>query len=102
MIGKALRLLALWAVFLTITSCDGVSPGTVSFTLEWEQEPEGTVYIWVQVEERETPTRPGAILSSAPPVGYAHGDPFSVKLEGVDNGDNRYVVVEVREEANSG
>jgi hypothetical protein len=94
----------LTSIFLfTIVGCGiGVDPGSVSLSLAWDEPPAGVLWLWVRVEERSDPTAPGLILSSAGPAEYHHGLSLQMDLPGVDNGDNRFVIVEAREDSNPG
>jgi hypothetical protein len=68
----------------------------------WEKPPDGKVWIWVRVEERLKPEVAGPILASAGPEGFEYGDKLSMSMDTVPNGDNRIIVVEVREGASKG
>lgn len=76
-------------------------PGSFSLKFAWDKPPEGIVWIWVRVEERGDPETPGPILGSAGPTEYGGDTPASLQIDGVDNGDNRYVIAEVRDGANA-
>ena len=57
-----------------------IMTGTVSLALDWEEQPGEPVWIWVQVEYRESPTTAGTIHSSAPPAEYAPGEPLAFEM----------------------
>jgi hypothetical protein len=97
---KSIRYLLLAALFVPFLSC-GEAPGTFSMSFSWEEEPGGELWVWIRVEEREDPSQSGRILGSSGPDSYIFGEPFSVQIEGVANGDNRVIVVEAREGTNS-
>jgi len=82
-----------------LSSC-GRDSGSFSMSVSWDRPPEGKVWIWSRVEERPDATQSGLILASAGPEAYEHGDAISLAMSGVTNGDNRRIVVEVREGAN--
>jgi hypothetical protein len=90
-----------FAALLAQAGC-GSEAGSFTLSITWETPPEGEVWLWVRVEERTDPTAAGAILASAGPEAYTYGSPFSLSLENVTNGDNRYVIAEVREGPNPG
>jgi len=76
--------------------------GSFSLSLNWEEEPTESVWVWIRVEERESPETAGTILGSSGPDEYVPGEPFAASIGQVDNGENRYLVVEVREGPSSG
>ncbi len=88
---------------MLVCGCNGigVSPGSVSLLLEWDPPPTEKVYVWVRVEERADVKQPGPILSSTGPAEYTPGEPQDLTLNEVPNGEDRVVVVEVREAANA-
>ena len=92
-------IIALWAAFFA--GCDSMEPGSFSMNLTWDDPPEQEVWVWLQVEERTDPMAPGVIIASASPAAYNFGSPLEVSLPSVPNGDNRVVVVEVREDNNA-
>jgi hypothetical protein len=98
---KYWRLVFVLAVLLLWT-CGGTEPGRFSISFSWEQAPKGTVWLWVRIEERADPAEAGRILASDGPVEYVDGTPVGLSLEDVPNGDDRVVVVEVREGQDSG
>ena len=81
-------------------SC-GADPGSFSMSFSWGQAPEESVYIWVRMEERTSVETPGAILASAGTGEYVPGEGVALEMGEVPNGDNRYVIAEVREGSNS-
>ena len=81
-----------------VPSAMAKKPCSMSFT--WDPVPEGTVWIWVRIEERVDVETAGKILASAGPESYNYGESFALERDQVPNGDNRYVVAEVREGAN--
>jgi hypothetical protein len=85
---------------LMVSAC-GVEPGSFSMSFSWDEPPEGVVYIWVRVEERSDPEAAGSILASAGPEAFQIGQPVALEMGDVPNGDNRYVIAEVRETANA-
>ena len=84
---------------LILTSC-GTDPGSFSMSFSWDQAPEGIVHIWVRVEERSNPEEAGPILASAGPAEFEYGQPVELELGEVPNGDNRYIIAEVRGSSN--
>ena len=97
----------LLSVLLLAASCD-LQPvaGSFSIVFLWPQglEPDIEVYIWAHVEERADVQPPGVVLGGAGPVCYFRGRDcehpergVQLALQGVNNGRNRRVVVEVRE-----
>jgi len=70
--------------------------------ITWEEDPAVPLWLWVQVEERDTPSEAGLILSSAGPSKYVSGEPLDLELPGVANGANRYIIIEARESDNPG
>lgn len=99
--SSIVSLCASLVTLLCTLSC-GSGAGSFTLSITWDSPPEDEVWLWVRVEERTDPTESGAILASAGPEGYDYGDPVSLSLEKVTNGDNRYVVVEVRDGPNTG
>lgn len=89
-------------MMVTCVSC-GLSkePGSISFSLSWQEPPEQVLWILIQVEERETPELPGTILASTGPADYTYDEPFSLSMPEVANGTNRVIVVEAREGADT-
>ncbi len=73
------------------------APGSLALVIAWDEEPTEPVWIWARVEERADPSVPGDILASAGPVEWESGAVSNLDLSGVDNGDDRVVVIEVRE-----
>jgi len=55
--------------------------------------------VWVKVEQRDHPETAGIILGSAGPAEHQQEAALSLSVDGVTNGDNRYIVAEVRESA---
>jgi hypothetical protein len=70
--------------------------GSFSMTFQWEEPPEGSVWIWVKIEERSDPLQTGAILASAGPAEYSATTGTTLRMPEVPNGSDRIVVVEVR------
>ena len=101
---KLAMFVCLVSVFLGTAACGIVAePGSISMSFEWgEVKPEGSVHIWLRVEERSDVSVAGSILASSGPDPYQVGEPFEATLGQVANGDNRVVVVEVREGPNAG
>ena len=94
--------LPVFLLVLLLLGCGGLAkPGSVAMSLKWDDPPTEPVWVWVQVEERIDPLVAGPILASASPAEYSQSKPFSVELEQIPNGDNRVIVVEVREANNS-
>jgi hypothetical protein len=96
---RSLLLLPLCCLSVFVSSC-GIDPGSFTMSFSWSVTPEGQVWVWARVEERENPTQPGPILASAGPVAYEFGDSVSLDMNDVANGDNRHIIVEVRDGAN--
>ena len=71
-------------------------------TFQWAAPPDGELYLWVRVEERKDPAVMGSIIASNGPDLYIPGEPLTVEINSVPNGDDRVVVVEARLEPNSG
>jgi hypothetical protein len=91
-------------VVASLSGCGGLNdaPGSIAFSLSWEEQPEGVVYIWLRVEERhEGPETSGPTLASAGPAEYEENKSLSLTLDAVPNGKNRVVVVEVRKGAST-
>jgi hypothetical protein len=87
---------------LTLLACGaGDDAGSFSLRFTWDAPPDGTVHVWARVEHRPEPGVAGAILSSAGPVAFTPGAPVTLALPGVANGDDRVVVIEVREAADA-
>ena len=82
---------------LMLLSCGETVSGTVSLAATWDQQPDGPVWLLLKVEERGDPLLPGQILSSAGPTEYIPGEPLELAMAQVPNGENRVVIVEVRE-----
>jgi hypothetical protein len=74
------------------------TPGSVSMSFTWDKEPDGPVWVWVRVEERDKPLQAGKILASSGPHEYSPDSPLALELTGVPNGDRRHVVAEIRKE----
>ena len=92
------RLYSLLAILLSLIGCGAKDDaGSFSLTFSWDQAPEDTVQVWARVEHRPDLAAPGTTLSSAGPVAFTPGAPVALTLPGVSNGDDRVVVVEVRE-----
>ena len=87
-------------VFLLAASC-GEDPGSFTMSFSWDKAPGDTVYIWVRVEHRTDPETPGTILTSAGPEAYTIGEPVALEMADVPNGDDRYIIADVRESANT-
>lgn len=80
-----------------LTACDR-APGSFSLTFTWDEPPTTPVWIWARVEERlADPTVAGPILASAGPERFVFGGQVDLNMASVPNGDDRVVVVEVRE-----
>ena len=77
-------------------------PGSFSMSFEWDKPPEGEIYLWVRVEERADGATSGPILASAGPALFVYGEPFELTMDSVANGDDRVIVVEVREGESAG
>ena len=97
---KHLALSAVVAALLC--GCTGTEGGAFSISFAWEEVPQGTVYLWVRIEERTDPAIPGKTLAADGPVAYNSGEGVALSLWDVANGDNRVVVVEGRDGENSG
>ena len=83
-------------------SCGLSDAGSFSLSLTWESPPDGPVWVWLKVEERSDPDVSGKTLGSTGPDEYIYGEPFLASVGEVSNGDNRYVVIEVREGPSAG
>ena len=96
-----MRLFCTMLMGLLLGGCvESVGPGTFSVVFSWEGgQPalSGDEYVWAAVEEREDPGVSGRVLGSVGP------DPFSMDAEldfcDIPNGDNRVVIVEIRDGA---
>lgn len=97
-----LRRLAVFLLAVLVTACSGSEPGSVSMRFTWAEEPQGVLYLWFSVQERQNPESAGIVLSSVGPEEYQFGESLSVDLGNVPNGDNRHVVVEAREGSGQG
>jgi formylglycine-generating enzyme len=97
---RRLRLISVLAMSLPLFGCLA-EPGSFSMTFHWEQQPEGSVWIWVQIEERLDHEKEGPILASAGPVEYNSSTGMAMEMPQVPNGRNRVVVVEIREGSGS-
>jgi hypothetical protein len=79
-----------------------LNPGSISFSLAWQEPPKDTVWLWLRVEERpDGADVPGGTLSSVGPTEYTHNTPFEATLGEVPNGKNRVLVIEAREGAST-
>jgi hypothetical protein len=76
-------------------------PGSFTLDIEWDEEPADSLWLWVRVEQRTDVTKEGPILASNEPARWIPGEPLSVGLSGIPNGDSRVLVIEAREEKNS-
>ena len=84
---------------LLLCGCmESVGPGSFSVVFTWEGgQPalSGDEYVWAAVEEREDVNTAGRVLGSVGP------DPFSMgsqlDFRDIPNGDNRVVIVEIRD-----
>jgi formylglycine-generating enzyme len=94
------RVLAL-VVLLAVVGC-GDDRGSFTISFSWEQQPDKPVWLWVRVEERSDAQKPGPILASAGPELYDPDEGISLTLPEVANGDNRNVIVDVREGNSTG
>lgn len=89
-----------WVVLICGACADGEGSFSMSFT--WEEEPNRELWIWVRVEERNDGAVAGKILGSSGPEAYQGSDGFGMTIDGVTNGENRYVVAEAREGPSTG
>jgi hypothetical protein len=95
--GGGCRIFLVFVLLFGATGCgQGTEPGSLSFSFEWEEEPESDVYIWIRVEERLDIQIPGPILGSDGPALMQPGKPVRLSVSGIENGADRVVVVEVR------
>jgi hypothetical protein len=95
-----LRILFL-ALLVGMPACSGSESdtGTIIISADFDMPPESTVYVWARVEERADPMTAGTFLAMTGPISYEYGEGLYFELE-VPAGDNRHVVIEVREGAN--
>ena len=93
------RLVLFYVITLFLPAC-GQDAGSFSLSISWDTKPPGKVWVWGRVEERADPTQSGTILASVGPEEYESSEPFALAMEGVGNGDNRYLIIEVRDGAN--
>jgi hypothetical protein len=97
-VQRAISLLVPIAL-IVLAGCEALqdNPGRIAFSLSWDEQPDGLVYIWLRIEERaEGPEISGPTLASAGPAEYENNKPLSLTMGEVSNGKNRVVVVEVR------
>ena len=87
----------IWALGLALSGCSGDTAGSLSIRFAWGVAPSGPVWVWLTVEERDNVEKPGVVLAADGPTRYVHGEPFDVTLEDIPNGDDRVVIMEVRE-----
>jgi hypothetical protein len=100
-VSRLSTMVKLVVVCLLLATACGQEPGTFSMSFTWDQPPPGTVWVWLRVEERTKAMQSGSILASAGPGEYSHGQSLKIQLTDVPNGDDRYVIAEVREGPNS-
>ena len=86
-------------LLLVSVACQEQTPGRFALTFSWDQPPEAPVFVWLEVRERPDPSEEGRLLAAAEPAAFEPGASLSIALDGVPHGDDRVVVVEVREAA---
>jgi hypothetical protein len=94
---KAILLLGLPGL-LSCACLESVGPGTFGVVFAWEGgQPAllGDEYVWAAVEERENPQTAGRVLGSVGPQPFFMDS--ELKFLDIPNGDNRVVIVEIRD-----
>jgi hypothetical protein len=95
------RSLTALLLLLTVATACAPDPGNVRLDVDWGKlKPDKEVYLWLRVEERPNAGEAGVTLSSAGPETYSPDLPLNVPLD-VPHGNDRVVIVEVRESPSS-